>query len=134
MAMIHFGLSQAIMSLPWQVKKSNSVAIVRDFSVIVILCVLHAVMDYNGDGGNELLVGSEDYDIRIFAKDEILSEITETEAVTSLTSIQGERKPQGFTNNKSKFIDAAAWSTGTVGSCSYSLEFICRKILNSTYF
>ena len=48
-------------------------------------------MDYNGDGGNELLVGSEDYDIRIFAKDEILSEITETEAVTALTSIQGER-------------------------------------------
>ena len=49
-------------------------------------------MDYNGDGGNELLVGSEDYDIRIFAKDEILSEITETEAVTALTSIQGEEK------------------------------------------
>ena len=55
------------------------------------MCFPFVVMDYNGDGGNELLVGSEDYDIRIFAKDEILSEITETEAVTALTSIQGER-------------------------------------------
>ena len=60
-----------------------------DFSVKK--CFPFPVMDYNGDGGNELLVGSEDYDIRIFAKDEILSEITETEAVTALTSIQGER-------------------------------------------
>ena len=48
-------------------------------------------MDYNQNGKNELIVGSEDYEIRIFAKDEILSEITETEAVTALTKVEGKR-------------------------------------------
>ena len=50
-----------------------------------------ALMDYNRDGKNELIVGSEDFEIRIFAEDEILSEITETEAVTALTHVQDGR-------------------------------------------
>ena len=49
------------------------------------------LMDYNRDGKNELIVGSEDFEIRIFAEDEILSEITETEAVTALTHVQDGR-------------------------------------------
>eukprot|EP00095_Tigriopus_kingsejongensis_P005469 maker-scaffold865_size87005-snap-gene-0.23 protein:Tk05469 transcript:maker-scaffold865_size87005-snap-gene-0.23-mRNA-1 annotation:"bardet-biedl syndrome 2 protein homolog" len=49
------------------------------------------IMDYNNNGRNELIVGSEDYEIRIFSQDEILTEITETEAVTALVPIQEGR-------------------------------------------
>ena len=58
--------------------------------------------DYNKNGLNELIVGSEDFEIRVgslivhqqqyevqvFNNDEIVTEITETEAVTHLTSVQ----------------------------------------------
>lgn len=50
-----------------------------------------ALMDFNNNGRKELIVGSEDFEIRIFAQDEILTEITETEAVTSLVPIQEGR-------------------------------------------
>ncbi|KAM7287673.1 Bardet-Biedl syndrome 2 protein homolog [Ixodes scapularis] len=46
-----------------------------------------ALYDYLKDGLNELLVGSEDFDIRIFKEDIIVSEITETEAITALCPI-----------------------------------------------
>ena len=36
-----------------------------------------ALVDYTGDGDNELIAGSEDYDIRVFKEDEIISEMTE---------------------------------------------------------
>jgi len=38
-----------------------------------------ALSDFNEDGYLELLVGSEDYDIRVFKDDEIIAEMTETE-------------------------------------------------------
>ncbi|XP_057662822.1 Bardet-Biedl syndrome 2 protein homolog [Diorhabda carinulata] len=41
-------------------------------------------MDYNQDGQNELVVSSEDYNIRIFDKDKMLAEHLETEVVTNL--------------------------------------------------
>ncbi|XP_015276879.1 PREDICTED: Bardet-Biedl syndrome 2 protein isoform X1 [Gekko japonicus] len=44
-----------------------------------------ALCDFHGDGKNELLVGSDDFDIRVFKEDEIAAEISETEAVTALT-------------------------------------------------
>ncbi len=50
-----------------------------------------AVADYSGDGRNELLVGSEDFEIRVFSGDEIVTEITETEAVTGLVPVQDGR-------------------------------------------
>ncbi|KAH7970359.1 hypothetical protein HPB49_004419 [Dermacentor silvarum] len=43
-----------------------------------------ALYDFNKDGLNELLVGSEDFDIRVFRDDVIVAEITETEAITAL--------------------------------------------------
>ncbi|KAK3104019.1 hypothetical protein FSP39_023716 [Pinctada imbricata] len=43
-----------------------------------------ALVDFNGIGLNELVVGSEDYDIRVFREDEIIAEMTETEAITCL--------------------------------------------------
>ena len=36
------------------------------------MCSL-ALVDFNMDGQNELLVGSEDYEIRIFQHDELLT-------------------------------------------------------------
>ena len=36
-------------------------------------------MDFNLDGINELIVGSEDFDIRVFRDDEIIHEMSETE-------------------------------------------------------
>ena len=47
--------------------------------------------DYSKNGKNELIVGSEDFEIRVFAEDEIITEITETESVTNLTSVQDGR-------------------------------------------
>ena len=44
--------------------------------------------DYNKNGRNELIVGSEDFEIRVFADDEIITEITETESVTNLAAVQ----------------------------------------------
>ncbi len=49
------------------------------------------MIDYHGNGVQRLVVGSEDFEIRIFAEDEILAEITETEAVTALAPIEQGR-------------------------------------------
>lgn len=38
-----------------------------------------ALLDFNLDGTNELVVGSEDFDIRVFKDDEIIYEMSETE-------------------------------------------------------
>jgi Bardet-Biedl syndrome 2 protein len=38
-----------------------------------------ALLDFNSDSLNELVVGSEDFDIRVFKDDEIVEEMTETE-------------------------------------------------------
>ena len=47
--------------------------------------------DYNKNGRNELIVGSEDFEIRVFAEDEIITEITETDSVTHLAAVQEGR-------------------------------------------
>ncbi|XP_006811161.1 BBSome complex member BBS2-like [Saccoglossus kowalevskii] len=47
--------------------------------------------DFTGDGKKELVVGSEDYDIRVFQEDEIIAEMTETEAITSLCAMENSR-------------------------------------------
>jgi hypothetical protein len=37
------------------------------------------LLDFNSDNRNELVVGSEDFDIRVFKDDEIICEMSETE-------------------------------------------------------
>ena len=37
------------------------------------------LLDFNNDSYNELIVGSEDFDIRVFKDDEIINEMSETE-------------------------------------------------------
>ncbi|RUS70724.1 hypothetical protein EGW08_021515 [Elysia chlorotica] len=51
------------------------------------LCLL----DFNNNGQNELIVGSEDFDIRVFQEDEIIAEMTETEIITCLCPITNAR-------------------------------------------
>ncbi|XP_043234328.1 Bardet-Biedl syndrome 2 protein homolog [Amphibalanus amphitrite] len=50
-----------------------------------------ALIDLNQNGQNQLLVGSDDFDIRIFNDDDISAEVTETEAVTALQPLAGAR-------------------------------------------
>jgi Bardet-Biedl syndrome 2 protein len=46
----------------------------------------------------QLVVGSTDYDIRVFKNDEIMGELTETEAVISLTPLQKNCFGYGLSN------------------------------------
>ena len=45
--------------------------------------------DFNGDGVDELVAGSDDFAIRVFKGEEIIHDITEKSKVTSLTKISG---------------------------------------------
>jgi Bardet-Biedl syndrome 2 protein len=45
-----------------------------------------------------LIVGSEDFDIRVFKEDNIINEQTETEAVTALAAFQGNKFGYGLAN------------------------------------
>lgn len=46
----------------------------------------------------QLIVGSEDFDIRVFKEDNIINEQTETEAVTALTAFRGNKFGYGLAN------------------------------------
>ncbi len=50
-----------------------------------------ALLDFNADGYNELAVGSEDFDIRIFRDDEIINEMSETESIIALSHLEGAK-------------------------------------------
>uniref|UniRef100_A0A671VJK9 BBSome complex member BBS2 n=1 Tax=Sparus aurata TaxID=8175 RepID=A0A671VJK9_SPAAU len=64
--------------------------------------------DFTGDGKNELLVGSEDFDIRVFKEDELLSEMTENETVTSLCHMHGSRFGYALANGTVGVYDRTA--------------------------
>ncbi|KAL6039451.1 hypothetical protein STEG23_025156 [Scotinomys teguina] len=57
-----------------------------------------ALCDFDGDGKTELLVGSEDFDIRVFKEDEIVAEMTETEIITFLCPMYGSRFGYALSN------------------------------------
>lgn len=50
-----------------------------------------ALIDVDEDGVNELLVGSADYQIRIFQNEEVLSECHETAEITNLCAVRHKR-------------------------------------------
>jgi len=54
--------------------------------------------DVNGDGTDELLVGSDDFEIRAFQHEESLFEITETESVIDLIALGGSRFAYALSN------------------------------------
>lgn len=47
-----------------------------------------AFCDVDGDGELELLVGSDDFEIRVFRNEEVVSETTETEKILALTALR----------------------------------------------
>ena len=49
-----------------------------------------ALADVNGDGKPELLVGSDDYEIRHFRGEEVLNEFTETSRIRGLEALSGQ--------------------------------------------
>ncbi|XP_069575526.1 BBSome complex member BBS2 isoform X1 [Brachyistius frenatus] len=64
--------------------------------------------DFTGDGKNELLVGSEDFDIRVFKEDALVSEMTENETVTSLCHMHGSRFGYALANGTVGLYDRTA--------------------------
>eukprot|EP01137_Pigoraptor_chileana_P006826 Opistho-2@51608 len=50
-----------------------------------------ALCDVDGDGRSELLVGSDDFDIRTYRDDEVISETSEADKVVSLCRLTGGR-------------------------------------------
>uniref|UniRef100_A0A8C9X934 BBSome complex member BBS2 n=1 Tax=Sander lucioperca TaxID=283035 RepID=A0A8C9X934_SANLU len=64
--------------------------------------------DFTGDGKNELLVGSEDFDIRVFKEDELVSEMSENETVTSLCHMHDSRFGYALANGTVGVYDRTA--------------------------
>lgn len=56
------------------------------------------VCDVDGDGNPELLVGSEDFEIRVFRHEELLDEISETDKVIFLKEVMKDRFVYGLSN------------------------------------
>uniref|UniRef100_A0A8C5WVB1 Bardet-Biedl syndrome 2 protein homolog n=1 Tax=Laticauda laticaudata TaxID=8630 RepID=A0A8C5WVB1_LATLA len=67
-----------------------------------------AFCDFDGDGKKELLVGSEDFDIRVFKEDEIVAEMSETEIITALTSMSPTRFGYALANGTVGIYNQAA--------------------------
>uniref|UniRef100_A0A673V1V5 BBSome complex member BBS2 n=1 Tax=Suricata suricatta TaxID=37032 RepID=A0A673V1V5_SURSU len=67
-----------------------------------------ALCDFDGDGKKELLVGSEDFDIRVFKEDEIVAEMTETEIITSLCPMDSSRFGYALSNGTVGVYDKTA--------------------------
>lgn len=67
-----------------------------------------ALFDFTGNGKNELLVGSEDFDIRVFKEDELVSEMAENETVTSLCHMHGSRFGYALANGTVGVYDRTA--------------------------
>ena len=78
-----------------------------------------SLVDYQANGHKRLVVGSEDFEIRIFAEDEILAEITETEAVTALTPVEEGRFGYALAN-------------GTVGVYEKTTRY--QQFMSTVYF
>uniref|UniRef100_A0A670YE55 Bardet-Biedl syndrome 2 protein homolog n=1 Tax=Pseudonaja textilis TaxID=8673 RepID=A0A670YE55_PSETE len=67
-----------------------------------------AFCDFDGDGKKELLVGSEDFDIRVFKEDEIVAEMSETEIITALTAMSPTRFGYALANGTVGIYNQAA--------------------------
>lgn len=57
-----------------------------------------AFCDVDSDGLNELLVGSEDFEIRIFRHEELLSETPEADKVSHIAPVSGAKFSYGLAN------------------------------------
>ncbi|XP_077966943.1 BBSome complex member BBS2-like isoform X2 [Styela clava] len=71
------------------------------------ICAL-ALVDFTNNGKKELIVGSEDFDIRVFQEDEIISEVSENDTVTGLSPISGSRFAYTLANGTVGVYDRTA--------------------------
>jgi Bardet-Biedl syndrome 2 protein len=77
----------------------------------------------------QLIVGSEDFDIRVFKEDNIINEQTETEAVTALAAFRENKFGYGLANGtvgvyeKLQRLWRVKVCIGT--SCSGCVIYIC---------
>ncbi|KAM4614369.1 BBSome complex member BBS2 [Discoglossus pictus] len=67
-----------------------------------------ALCDFDSDGKKELLVGSEDFDIRVFKEDEIVAEMTESETVTAMCPMYASRFGYALSNGTVGVYDRTA--------------------------
>ena len=75
----------------------------------------------------QLLVGSEDFDIRVFKDDEIIAEMSETEAITSLCPMQGSRFGYALSNGTvGVYEKIARW--WRIKVCKTFLFIIMKKL------
>ena len=74
-----------------------------------------------------MIVGSEDYEIRVFKDDNILNEIRETEAVTSLAALRGNCFAYGLENCTVGVYEKQQrlWRV----KVTYFLIFVCNCII-----
>lgn len=66
------------------------------------------LMDFRSTGKNELVVGSEDFDIRVFREDEIIAEMTETEAITCICPMESTKFGYALANGTVGVYDKSA--------------------------
>eukprot|EP00668_Euglena_longa_P011771 GGOE01014188.1.p1 GENE.GGOE01014188.1~~GGOE01014188.1.p1 ORF type:complete len:718 (-),score=178.66 GGOE01014188.1:160-2313(-) len=66
------------------------------------------LIDIDEDQQNELLVGSEDYEIRIFQNEEVISETTETDRILALSPLYGTRFGYALGNGTIGVYDRAS--------------------------
>lgn len=57
-----------------------------------------ALLDVNADGANELVVGSDDFEMRVFKSEEVMSEVTETDKITHLCPLYKAKYGYGLGN------------------------------------
>ncbi|KAE8738435.1 hypothetical protein FOCC_FOCC016086 [Frankliniella occidentalis] len=57
-----------------------------------------ALLDYDLDGENELIVGSDDFDLRVFKEDVMVGETSETEVATILAPLRGSKMAYALAN------------------------------------
>ncbi|CAH1402083.1 unnamed protein product [Nezara viridula] len=50
-----------------------------------------SLLDLDQDGDNELIVGSDDFELRVFKQDALIHEVTETEAITCLVPLRDHK-------------------------------------------
>ena len=50
-----------------------------------------SLLDINRDGEDELVVGSDDFEIRVFKNEEVLTDTTESDRITGLAALSGTK-------------------------------------------
>ncbi|BES93022.1 Bardet-Biedl syndrome 2 protein homolog [Nesidiocoris tenuis] len=70
-----------------------------------------ALLDTDRDGQNELVVGSDDFDVRIFKEDALVHETSETEAITALVALKDNKFAYSLANGTIGVYDrmSRAW-------------------------